>query len=67
MKELVINVDGMSCGGCENRIQNALKNIDGVESVIANHENGTVKITLKEDIDINTIKETIEDIGFSVR
>ena len=67
MKELIFNVEGMVCNGCENRVQNALKTIEGVEEVIANHENGTVKVTLNKEVDENTIKEKIEDIGFEVK
>ena len=67
MEELVINVEGMMCGGCENRVQNALKTIDGVEKVVANHKNGTVTVTLNKPIDVNIIKEKIEDIGYDVK
>ena len=31
MKELIINVEGMVCGGCENRVNNVLSQIEGVE------------------------------------
>ena len=37
MKETELNVKGMACEGCENRIKNALKNVEGVESVTADH------------------------------
>ena len=37
MKKTVIKVNGMVCNGCENRVQNALKTIDGIEEVVANH------------------------------
>ncbi len=67
MEELVINVEGMMCGGCENRVQNALQTIDGVEKVVANHKNGTVTVTLNKPIDVNIIKEKIEDIGYDVK
>ena len=53
MKELLINVEGMHCGGCEKRIQNAVSDI--------------VKVTLNKDVDEKTIKEAIEDIGFEVK
>ena len=65
MEKFIINVEGMMCGGCENRIQNTLKNIEGVESVIANHKDGTVTIIAK-NIEVDKIKEKIEDIGFEV-
>ena len=31
MKEIVLKVNGMMCGGCENRVKNVVQNIDGVE------------------------------------
>ena len=31
MKETIINVKGMVCGGGENRVKNALGTIEGVE------------------------------------
>lgn len=67
MKETIIKVEGMVCNGCENRVQNALKTIEGVENVIANHTNGTVIITSKNDVTENVMKEKIEDIGFKVK
>ena len=66
MKELKLKIDGMVCGGCENRVKTALALIDGVESVDANHNTGIVTITSKEDIDVSKIKEKIIDIGFEI-
>ncbi len=65
MKETIIKVQGMACEGCENRIQNALKNMEGIEKVVANHKEGIVTITADETL-INMIKEKIEDLGFEV-
>ena len=67
MKEIILKVEGMVCNGCENRVQNALKTIEGVESVVADHTAGTVKVSVKEGIDENVLKEKIEDIGFEVK
>ena len=66
MKETIINVKGMVCNGCENRVKNALKTIDGVEEVEANYTNGIVKITSKDEVEESTLKDKIEDIGFEV-
>lgn len=65
MKEIILKVQGMACEGCENRIQNALKNIEGIEKVVANHKEGTVTVTANETL-INDIKEKIDDLGFIV-
>lgn len=67
MKETIIKVEGMVCGGCENRVQNALKTIEGVEEVVANHETGIVTVTAKDEVDEKVMKEKIEDIGFEVK
>ncbi len=67
MKETIIKVEGMVCNGCENRVQNALKNIDGVENVVADHTTGTVTVTSKNEVAESVIKEKIEDIGFEVK
>lgn len=66
MKEIEIQVSGMVCGGCENRVQNALKTIKGIKKVVADHTSGTVTITCKEPITESEIKEKIEEIGFEV-
>ena len=66
MKELEIKVKGMMCNGCENRVQNALKTIEGVKEVVANHATGIVKVTANEEVSENYIKEKIEDIGYEI-
>ena len=67
MKETIIKVEGMVCNGCENRVQNALKTIDGIENVVADHNTGTVTVTANNSVDEKTMKEKIEDIGFEVK
>ena len=66
MKEIIINVEGMMCEGCENRIQNSLKSIEGIKEVKANYKEKTVTI-VGESVDIDKVKEKIEDIGFVVK
>ena len=66
MKEYVLNVKGMVCGGCENRVQNAVKTINGVKEVVASHVDGTVKIVEKDDSVIEQAKEKIQDLDFEV-
>ncbi len=65
MKEIILKVEGMSCGGCENRVQNAVKTIEGVEEVVADHVNCTVTVKAN-NVDEAVIKEKIEDLGYSV-
>ncbi len=66
MKEIILNVEGMVCNGCENRVKNAVESIDEVESVIADYQAGTVTVTFNQEIEKSKIEEKIEDIGFTV-
>ena len=66
MKETIIKVKGMVCNGCENRVQNALKNIEGVKEVKADHNQGIVTVTANEEVSRTVMEEKIEDIGFEV-
>ena len=66
MKETILNVNGMMCGGCENRVKNAIKNIEGVENVTADHNTGKVIVISTNEVSEEIIKETLEDIGYEV-
>lgn len=66
MKELEIKINGMVCGGCENRIKTALSTIEGVESVEANHNTGIVTVKAEKDLDVAQIKEKIVDLGYEI-
>ena len=65
MQELTIKVKGMVCGGCENRVKNAVSAVEGIKKVKANHKTGEVKIK-GEEINQKEIEEKIQDIGFEV-
>ena len=66
MKETIINVKGMVCGGCENRVKNALGEVEGIERVEADYKTGIVKILANENIERKAMEDVIEDIGFEV-
>ena len=66
MKETIINVKGMMCGGCENRIKNALGDFKDIEKVEANYKTGEVKILANENVERKAMEDVIEDIGFEV-
>ena len=66
--KIKIRISGMSCTGCENRVENILKNIENVESVNANYNTGIVEIETNniKKLDIDVIKETLEDLGYDI-
>lgn len=69
MNNLELNVKGIECMGCENRIKNALLEVKEVKEVNASHETGKVDVILKnvltEEVKRNII-ETIERLDFEV-
>ncbi|MFS0728402.1 cation transporter [Paenibacillus sp. 1P07SE] len=65
MKNITLNVTGMSCGHCVNSIESALKEV-GVESKV-NLSDGTVDVSYDENkLSLASIKETIEEQGYGV-
>ena len=67
MATVNINVEGMSCGGCEKSISNALLEHDGVSNVSASHETGVVAIEFDEGkIAQPQLEQAIEAAGFDV-
>lgn len=66
MKETNLIVNGMMCGGCESRVKNAIKNIEGVENVTADHKTGKVIVISNNEVSEEIIKEALEDIGYEV-
>lgn len=70
MSKLELDVIGMHCGGCENRIKNALSELKIIKNVEANHETGKVNIELKKEGNEETlseIKKIIERLDFEVK
>ena len=67
-KKIEIRISGTSCTGCENRVENVLKTIENVESVNANYNTGIVEIETNniKDLDMDMIKETLEDLGYDI-
>ena len=66
MKETILIINGTMCGGCENRVKNAIKNIEGVENVTADHNTGKVTVISNNQISKEIIEETLEDIGYEI-
>ncbi len=66
MKETILFVNGMMCEGCENRVKNAIKNIEGVENVTADHNTGKVTVISNNQVTKEMIEETLQDIGYEV-
>jgi copper chaperone len=68
MEQVNFSVSGMSCTGCEKRIERSLKDLDGVRHVNADHQAGAVTVMLDEgQTDEAAVRGRIEQVGYEVR
>ena len=58
-------VEGMSCGHCSARVEEALNVIDGVKAEV-NLKKKTAYVTLESDVSDETLKAAVENAGYSV-
>lgn len=67
MEKIVLNVEGMSCSHCENRVKKALTALDGVAAVAV--DLASKKVTVDYDagkVAQPQMKAAIEDAGYTV-
>lgn len=66
MKRETIAVTGMSCNGCEQNVESALRNLEGVSRVEADHEGETVEVVADENVATEDVHAAIEQAGYDV-
>ncbi len=66
--EVSINVDGMTCDGCENAIKAGVESLDGIASVESSHEEGWTKVKYDKALtSVEDIEGKITDTGYTVK
>ncbi|MDE7332434.1 MAG: heavy metal translocating P-type ATPase [Lachnospiraceae bacterium] len=65
MKKTMI-IEGMMCGHCTGRVQKALEEINGVESVTMSLENKTAEIVLGGQVADDALKAAVTEAGYEV-
>jgi len=67
MEQLVMQVSGMDCEACEQRIQKALARLEGVRSSVADHRSGEVRVVVDPRREPErAVRACITDAGFEV-
>ena len=66
MKNIELNIEGMHCEGCVNRIKNALSTIKGIDSFNVSLEEKKLTISVKKEKTIDEVIKKIEALGFNV-
>jgi copper chaperone CopZ len=66
MSETVsLEVGGMTCEGCSNRVKSALESIQGVNSADVSHESG-IAIVVHQNISEKILISSVQKIGYTV-
>jgi copper chaperone CopZ len=63
LEGLSIKVEGMTCSHCEANVKRNLEKIKGINRVVANNQNNTVKISGK-NFSLTEIKTTLNKLGY---
>jgi len=64
---VTMQVRGMSCAGCEQRIDKVLGRVDGVREVTADHRTGGVRVRVGAELaDATVLVAKIEAAGYEV-
>ena len=66
MKNIELNIEGMKCEGCVNRIKNALYMIKGIDSFDLSLEDKKLTLSLKKEKTIDEVIKKIEALGFGI-
>jgi copper chaperone len=66
MERKTISVTGMSCNGCEQNVETALRNLDSVTRVEADHKADTVDVVLEDEVSDDDVNAAIEQAGYDV-
>ena len=66
MQRQTVSVIGMSCTGCEQNIENALKNVDGVTRVTADHQGDIIEVVVENNVTEDSLHAAIEQAGYDV-
>jgi copper chaperone CopZ len=63
-----LQATGLTCAMCSNAVNKALQKVSFVESVRSDIKNSAFNIVFKksDNVDIDALKEAVEDAGFSV-
>ena len=61
----VIEINGMSCGHCQARVEKALNAITGVEAKVELKKNRAV-VNLKSEVPDETLKNAVTEAGYEV-
>ncbi|CAM4349721.1 copper ion binding protein [Jeotgalicoccus halotolerans] len=68
MSKVILNVEGMSCGACVNKVEESVGQLNGVESVKVQLPAGKADVTFNDStINLDDIKVVIQNTGYEIK
>ena len=67
MREQVLTISGMTCGGCVNSVTRVLKAVPGVQQVEVTLVPSQARLVIDEtQVDVPVLKKAVAEAGFTV-
>ena len=63
-EQVMIVVEGMSCGHCEQAVEKGLSGMPGVHQVKADHARRMVSLELDSGTPVDPLKSRIKELGY---
>lgn len=66
-RQLILDVSGMTCGGCAASVQRLLSGMDGVAGANVDLASKSAALTVTKDVPVPDLIAVLENAGFSAR
>lgn len=66
MISVILSIEGMKCGMCESHVSDVIRRVAPVKHVKASHVKNEASFQCEEDVDLEQIREAIEEQGYHV-
>ena len=64
--EKIMNIEGMMCGHCEDRVKKCLEELEGVKEATVSHETGVAVVKLDKVVEDDVLKGAVTEQGYEV-
>jgi copper chaperone len=66
MKNIKLNIEGMSCGACVGHVTRGLQNVPGVQSAVVDLASASAQVS-GEELDAAKLIEAVEEEGYQAQ
>lgn len=68
VEKVSLDVEGMTCSGCEMNVESHLKELPGVLEVKADYESGKAAVEIdKENVDVKQLIAAVQEAGYKAK